>query len=189
MAHISDRIADCLDGLACTRNTTTLSSELLGCLYNSRRGRAWLPNDLHRRLEPRPGLRRRQSPESVSWCRALVAMPRPGELKSVQARILKYAREIGWTHVPRDEWRRGFDSEVPTSEERARQASLFFGDLLHSQVRAFNPKYKEAEGALIGEFSTLPCRHLRQPGLPQRPAQSTQVLLHGRQSGAGPDLD
>jgi hypothetical protein len=22
---------------------------------------------------------------------------------------------------------------------------LFFGDLLHSQVRAFNPKYKEAE--------------------------------------------
>ena len=35
---------------------------------------------------------------------------------------------------------------------RARTASLFFGDLLHSQVRAFNPKYKEAEGALVGEF-------------------------------------
>jgi type I restriction enzyme R subunit len=29
---------------------------------------------------------------------------------------------------------------------------LFFGDLLHAQVRAFNPKYKEAEGALVGEF-------------------------------------
>ena len=32
------------------------------------------------------------------------------------------------------------------------RASLFFGDLLHAQVRAFNPKYKEAEGALVGEF-------------------------------------
>lgn len=37
-------------------------------------------------------------------------------------------------------------------EERARKASSFFGDLLHAQVRAFNPKYKEAEGALVGEF-------------------------------------
>jgi len=34
-----------------------------------------------------------------------------------------------------------------STEERARKASLFFGDLLHAQVRAFNPKYKEAEGA------------------------------------------
>ena len=25
-------------------------------------------------------------------------------------------------------------------------------DLLHTQARAFNPKYKEAEGALVGEF-------------------------------------
>ena len=31
----------------------------------------------------------------------------------------------------------------------------FFGDLLHAQVRAFNPKYKEAEGALVGEFQRL----------------------------------
>ena len=29
---------------------------------------------------------------------------------------------------------------------------LGIGDLLHAQVRAFNPKYKEAEGALVGEF-------------------------------------
>jgi len=34
-----------------------------------------------------------------------------------------------------------------STEERARKASLFFSDLLHVQVRAFNPKYKEAEGA------------------------------------------
>jgi type I restriction enzyme R subunit len=81
-------------------------------------------------------------------------MPSPGEHKTVQARILKYAQEIGWTYVPRAEAerRRGFDPDGATPQERARKASLFFGDLLHAQVRAFNPKYKEAEGALVGEF-------------------------------------
>ncbi len=28
-------------------------------------------------------------------------MPTPGEYKTVQARILAYAQEIGWTYVPR----------------------------------------------------------------------------------------
>jgi type I restriction enzyme R subunit len=81
-------------------------------------------------------------------------MPTPGEHKTVQARILKYAQEIGWTYVPRAEAeaRRGLDPAGATPEERARKASLFFGDLLHTQIRAFNPKYKEAEGALVGEF-------------------------------------
>ncbi len=81
-------------------------------------------------------------------------MPAPTEHKTVQARILKYAQEIGWTYVPRAEAerRRGFDPDDATPEERARKASLFFGDLLHAQVRAFNPKYKDAEGALIGQF-------------------------------------
>ena len=70
----------------------------------------------------------------------------PGEYKTVQSRMLAYVQQIGWTYVSRDEAerRRGFDPdgarEIP---ERARKASLFFGDLLHSQVRAFNPKYKE----------------------------------------------
>ena len=84
-------------------------------------------------------------------------MPAPGEHKTVQARILAYAQEIGWTFVPREEAerRRGFDPDGATPEERARKASLFFGDLLHSQVRAFNPKYKEAEGALVGELQRL----------------------------------
>jgi type I restriction enzyme R subunit len=84
-------------------------------------------------------------------------MPSPGEHKTVQARILAYAREIGWTFVPRDEAerRRGFDLEAATPEERARPASLFFGDLLHAKVREFNPKYKETEGALIGELQRL----------------------------------
>jgi type I restriction enzyme R subunit len=89
-------------------------------------------------------------------------MPSPGEYKTVQARILAYAQEIGWSFVSREEAerRRGFGPHPnPLPEdgarglaERAQKASLFFGDLLHAQVRAFNPKYKEAEGALVGEF-------------------------------------
>ena len=82
---------------------------------------------------------------------------RPTEHKTVQARILRYAQEIGWIFVPRKEAerRRGFDPVGAMPEERARKGSLFFGDLLHAQVRAFNPKYKEAEGALVGEFQRL----------------------------------
>lgn len=33
-------------------------------------------------------------------------MPIPTEHKTVQSRILKYAQEIGWKFVPRDEARR-----------------------------------------------------------------------------------
>ncbi len=84
-------------------------------------------------------------------------MPAPREHKTVQSRILAYAQEIGWRYVPRAEaeTRRGFDPDGATPEDRARTASLYFGDLLHAQVSAFNPKYKEAEGALIGEFQRL----------------------------------
>jgi type I restriction enzyme R subunit len=84
-------------------------------------------------------------------------MSKPGEHKTVQARFLAYAQEIGWRYVPRAEAeaRRRFDPEGVTPEDCARTASLYFGDLLHDQVRAFNPKYKEAEGALVGEFQRL----------------------------------
>jgi hypothetical protein len=59
-------------------------------------------------------------------------MPAPGEHKTVQGGILAYAQEIGWTFVPRAEAeaRRGFDAGAPTPEDRARTASLYFGDLL-----------------------------------------------------------
>lgn len=81
-------------------------------------------------------------------------MPISGEYKTVQARILKYAQEIGWTYVPRDEAERrpGFDQTCAMQEERAHKATLFFWELLHVQVPTFNPEYKETGSALIGEF-------------------------------------
>jgi len=83
-------------------------------------------------------------------------MSKPGEHKTVQARILAYAEAIGWTIVSREEAerRRGFDPEVPTAD-RARNRSLFFDDLLDTKVREFNPRYAEAEGALLGQFRHL----------------------------------
>ena len=44
----------------------------------------------------------------------------PTEHKTVQARILAHAQEIGWTYVPRAEAeaRRGFDPDVEIPEER-----------------------------------------------------------------------
>jgi type I restriction enzyme R subunit len=83
-------------------------------------------------------------------------MPKPGEHKTVQARILKYAQEIGWTFVSRGEAeaRRGFDPDVP-SKDRAKGTPIFFNDLLDKKVRQFNPRYSDAEGALLGKFRHL----------------------------------
>jgi type I restriction enzyme R subunit len=83
-------------------------------------------------------------------------MPTPGEHKTVQARILAYAQEIGWTFVPREEAerRRGFDPAA-SPEDRAKNRTLFFDDLLDAKVREFNPRYAEAEGALPGKFRHL----------------------------------
>jgi type I restriction enzyme R subunit len=83
-------------------------------------------------------------------------MPTPGEHKTVQARILAYAKEVGWAVVPREEAerRRGFNAEA-TGSERARGASLYFEDLLDAQVRRFNPRYTEAAGALPGKLHFL----------------------------------
>ena len=86
---------------------------------------------------------------------------RPTEHKTVQARILEYAEAVGWTIVPREEAekRRGGipaplrgkaeDRNVPTP------LSLFFEELLDTKVREFNPRYAEAEGALLGQFRHL----------------------------------
>jgi len=80
----------------------------------------------------------------------------PSEHKTVQARILAYAQEVGWSLVSREEaeQRRGFDPVAPPAD-RARNRSLFFDDLLYARVRQFNPRYTEAEGALLGQFRNL----------------------------------
>ena len=84
-------------------------------------------------------------------------MPKPGEHKTVQARILKYAEAIGWNIVTRAEaeHRRGFDASLTQPSERARHASLFFDDLLNQKVREFNPLYTEAPGALVAQLRRL----------------------------------
>ncbi|MEI6651696.1 MAG: hypothetical protein WCL42_03850 [Chlorobiaceae bacterium] len=63
---------------------------------------------------------------------------KPSEHKTVQARILAYAQEVGWSLVSREEaeQRRGFDPAVPPAD-RARNRSLFFDDLLYARVRQF----------------------------------------------------
>ncbi len=93
-------------------------------------------------------------------------MSKPSEHKTVQARILAYAEAIGWTIVSREEAeerRAGFPTrrgeaqggqECPPSVARA-PLSLFFDDLLDAKVREFNPRYAEAEGALLGKFRHL----------------------------------
>jgi type I restriction enzyme R subunit len=93
-------------------------------------------------------------------------MPKPTEHKTVQARILAYAEAIGWTFVSRkeaEERRAGFPTrrgegkggqECPPSVARA-PLSLFFDDLLDAKVREFNPRYAEAEGALLGQWQRL----------------------------------
>lgn len=64
---------------------------------------------------------------------------------------------MGWTIVPREEaeGRRGFDPDLPPTDRRAKNRSLFFDDLLDAKVREFNPLYAEAEGALLGQFRHL----------------------------------
>jgi len=89
-------------------------------------------------------------------------MPTPGEHNTVHARILAYAEAIGWTIVvccgEAEERRggilaplggKGGDRNVPAP------LSLFFDDLLDAKVREFNPRYAEAQDALLGQFRHL----------------------------------
>ena len=79
-------------------------------------------------------------------------MSKPSEHKTVHARILAYAPEIGWSLVTKA------DAELRRGKMKGGQEcppSLFFEDLLHAQVREFNPRYAEAEGAFPGKFRHL----------------------------------
>ena len=88
-------------------------------------------------------------------------MSSPTEHKTVQARILAYAQEIGWTFVSREqaEERRGGIPAPLRKKDGDRNVpaplSLFFDDLIEAKVREFNPRYAEAEGALLGQFRHL----------------------------------
>lgn len=67
-------------------------------------------------------------------------MPKPGEHKTVQARIIRYAQEIGWTYVPRPaaEQRRGFDAAAATPDFRVPN----HGKLWKSLMRAHLGEYE-----------------------------------------------
>ena len=68
-----------------------------------------------------------------------------------------YVGQVGWTIVSREEAekRRGI-AAMTNGEFRMTNASLFFDDLLDAKVREFNPRYAEAEGALLGQWWRLP---------------------------------
>lgn len=78
-------------------------------------------------------------------------MTKPTEHKSVQARILKYANEIGWTIVDQhdSEIRRDFEAARGSSRDRAKNASRYFSDLLFKKVKQFNKKYKDTPEELF----------------------------------------
>jgi type I restriction enzyme, R subunit len=84
-------------------------------------------------------------------------MPTPSEHKTVQARILQYAQEIGWTFVLRTEAeaRRGFKAERLTPADRAHGASLFFNDTLYVQIKKLNPRFSGGKGDITGRLYRL----------------------------------
>ena len=84
-------------------------------------------------------------------------MPKPGENKTVQQRIIEYAQEIDWTFVKQGEaetWR-GFDKTKKERKEQATSASLYFDELLYRKVREFNPNYSESQGVLLAQLNSL----------------------------------
>ena len=76
-------------------------------------------------------------------------MPTPTEHKTVQARILIYAQEIGWTFVSREQ------AEQRRDIEYAGPLVLYFEQLLEAKVREFNPEYNEPVGALLSQFQLI----------------------------------
>jgi type I restriction enzyme R subunit len=84
-------------------------------------------------------------------------MTRPGEHKTVQRRILQYAEQVGWTFVSQGEAeaRRGF-TNGPTIESRAKDASLFFGDILYDRVTALNPSFVDPPHELARRLGAFP---------------------------------
>src|SRR5436305_3461874 len=106
--------------------------------------RASRSGDAKLRDRPATHVQHRSLPQPAGHdSRPCFAVITPTEHKTVQARILAYAQEIGWTYVPRGEAekRRGFEHSKTTPAEQAADASPYFEDLLASQVRKLHPKY------------------------------------------------
>lgn len=82
----------------------------------------------------------------------------PTEHKTVQARILDYAQDIGWSFVPRAEAeaRRGFDTAQARPAERAKGASPFFVATLYERVKALNPGFGESADELARRLAAFP---------------------------------
>ncbi|UST58293.1 HsdR family type I site-specific deoxyribonuclease [Pseudomonas moraviensis] len=85
-------------------------------------------------------------------------MAMPSEHKTVQARILAYAQEIGWIFVPRGEaeTRRNFDKSQAKLADQAKAASPFFIETLFNQVKAFNPDFADSAAELARKLTALP---------------------------------
>lgn len=84
-------------------------------------------------------------------------MPKPGENKTVQQRIIKYAQEIKWKFVTQGdaEKARGFDKTKKERKEQAVSDSLYFKELLYQKVREFNPNYEESQEVLLKQLDSL----------------------------------
>jgi hypothetical protein len=81
-------------------------------------------------------------------------MPAPSEHKTVQARILKYAQEIGWTYVPRDEAerrRRFLPHPNPLPEDGARERMEH--QLMTAQIRVHDLDPEEILPQPVAEIS------------------------------------
>ncbi len=82
---------------------------------------------------------------------------KPGEHKTVQARILPTRRRSAGRMCRGPRQRRGGASIMRSQRAPSRRAdaSPYFDDLLDAQVELFNPKYAEGPGALVGDLRRL----------------------------------
>ena len=80
------------------------------------------------------------------------------ERTAVQNPILKYAQDLGWEIISRPdaEVKRGFDTIAVSIQDRARNASLFFNDILYQKTKEFNHKLEDTKEELVRKLSILP---------------------------------
>src|SRR3989339_465090 len=79
------------------------------------------------------------------------------ERTAVQKPILKYAQDLGWEIISRPdaEVKRGFDTSAVSIQDRARNASSFFNDILYQKAKEFNPKLEDTKEELVRKLTIL----------------------------------